>query len=104
VPYAEIADKLGSGHGWFITAQTWIAALACFDDGYTNSAWPVFPTNYPSDGKLIFDLELNYMIGKGTPHGLSAVDDARGYGVSDSISYSYVFDMLNSMVVCKRHM
>ncbi len=98
VPYA-MPQKLGTGHGWFTTAASWISALACFGDNYTNAAWPVYAPGYPSDAAAFLDLGLNYMLGKGTPHGFACVDDSRGYGIEDTINSTFLYDMINAGIV-----
>lgn len=97
VPWA-FSQKLGGGHAWFIESATWIAALACYGDNYTNAAWPVFLTNYSSDAAMLLDHGLNFFLGRGVPDGLSCVDDARGYGIDDALSF-YLPDLMQASIV-----
>ena len=78
---------------------TWIAALATYGDNYTNIAWPVYPTTYPSDAALLLDLGLNYFMGRGTMVGLSSINSGRGYGFEYMMAGSWLFDMMNASMV-----
>ncbi|HEX4121053.1 MAG TPA: LamG-like jellyroll fold domain-containing protein [Verrucomicrobiae bacterium] len=74
-------SKMGGSHPWVCMQHAaFYEALACFNDD--------------PNASLLLNLDLNYMIGRVTPYGASAVNQGRGYGLESTFHYGTIDNTL----------